>query len=75
VSEDAPLGPELAQQVLKTAACQHCGGWHNRACPRTRRMVWHPNGTLAEVEFWPDGRWSDEYVIWPEQLTAEEVKS
>ena len=33
-----------------------------------RRLRWHPNGSIAEVVFWQAGRWSDEHVIWPEDL-------
>lgn len=32
-------------------------------------MTFHPDGKLAEVEFWPDGQWSDAYIIWPEQVS------
>lgn len=32
--------------------CHHCGGIHARACPRVRRMEFHPNGVVAAVEFW-----------------------
>lgn len=49
-------------------ACKHCGGLHARACPRVRRMLFHADGKLAEVDFWADGQWSDAYVIWPEQV-------
>lgn len=51
--------------------CQHCGGRHARACPRVKRFRFHPTGALAEVVFWPEGKWSDEHVIWPEDLTSE----
>lgn len=52
----------------KGGACKHCGGIHNRACPRIRRMAFHPNGALSEVEFWPDRKWSDDAVVWPEDV-------
>jgi hypothetical protein len=71
--ESPALPPELAAKITKdTPPCMHCGGWHARSCPRVRRMVWHSGGALAEVEFWPDGRWSDAYVLWPEQLDDED---
>lgn len=47
-------------------ACSHCGGWHARACPRVKRMVFAADGNLAEVEFWE--LWDDSEVIWPDQL-------
>lgn len=48
-------------------ACKHCGGIHTRACPRVRRLVFQGDN-LIEVEFWPEGRWSDEHIIWPEDV-------
>lgn len=51
--------------------CRHCGGVHNRACPRIRRMRYTDSGSLAEVEYFPEGMWADsaqDYVIWPEML-------
>lgn len=66
---DTGLTPDLAQQVISgTRACAHCGGRHVRACPRVKRMAWHPGGALAEIEFWPDDQWSDAHVIWQEEL-------
>lgn len=68
-AEPTTLTPELAARIVKDAKpCMHCGGHHARACPRVKRLSWHPGGALAEVEFWPDGRWSDEHVLWPEQI-------
>jgi DNA-binding transcriptional regulator YiaG len=47
-------------------ACAHCRGIHVRACPRVKRMRYHENSTLAEVEFWPDGKWPTDNVIFPD---------
>lgn len=52
--------------VFELRQCQHCGGVHDRACPRVKRMVFSPTGSLLEVEFW--ARWNDDYVIYPEML-------
>lgn len=62
------LTRESAQALSSRKACVHCGGWHARACPRIRRMEFHANEVLAAVEFWPDGRWPTEQVVWPEQV-------
>ncbi len=67
-AEVATLTADDIARINATPACRHCGGRHARACPRVRRLAFHSNGQLAEVEFWPDGRWSDDYVIWPEQV-------
>lgn len=66
--DDTALTAELAARLREIPSCQHCGGRHARACPRVRRMAFHANGALAEVEFWPEGRWSDDDIIWPEEL-------
>lgn len=66
------LSAELATQVAQIKPCTHCGGRHVRACPRVRRMGFHPNGTLASVEFWAEGKWSDDHVFWPEDIETTE---
>jgi len=53
-------------------ACSHCGGRHTRACPRVKRMEFHPNGALASVEFWREDQWSDTEIIWQEDLLNED---
>jgi hypothetical protein len=70
--DDAALTAELAEALRKIPACSHCGGRHVRACPRVKRMSFHPNGALAAVEFWSDGKWSDEHVLWDEQIGHDE---
>lgn len=68
-----PLTPEEAADIrarfTRGEACRHCGALHARACPRVKAMTFHPGGTLAGVTFWPDGKWSDQGLIWPEDLT------
>lgn len=66
--DDGTLTAELAAKLREIPVCAHCRGRHTRACPRVKAMKWHPNGTLAAVDFWRDGQWSDEHVIWEEQL-------
>lgn len=70
--DDTALTAELAAKLLEIPACRHCGGRHERACPRVKSMRYHPNGALAEVTFWPSGKWSDDHIIWPEDLAAAE---
>lgn len=66
------LAPELAAELRRRFdardCCAHCGGIHARACPRVKRLVFHPGsgGILAEVEFWPHGKWPEDGIIWPE---------
>lgn len=64
--EPAGLTPDELRQIRKQIAdnrCLHCGGAHARACPRVKTMSYHPNGALAGVEFWPDGKWSTDHVL------------
>jgi len=49
-------------------ACRHCGGMHVRACPRVKRLVFSSGDGVGEVEFWPDGEWSEDDVVWPEEI-------
>jgi len=55
----------------RASRCDHCGAAHARACPRIRRIEFHQNGTLAAVEFWPDGRWPQDGLMWPDALPPE----
>lgn len=62
---------EEREALTQVPACSHCGGWHARACPRVRRMVFGTDGQrLVEVEFWPHGQWPTDGIIWPEQVHA-----
>jgi hypothetical protein len=70
--DDTQLTAELAAALRKVPACSHCGGRHTRACPRVKRMEFHPNGALASVEFWREGQWSDTEIIWQEDLLNED---
>lgn len=66
--DDTTLTADLAAALRRVPVCSHCGGRHTRACPRVRRMEFHPNGALASVEFWAEGKWSDSEIIWQEDL-------
>ena len=68
-ADDTALTAELAAALRQLPVCDHCRGRHARACPRVKAMKWHPNGALASVAFWADDQWSDEHVVWPEDLT------
>lgn len=68
---DMQLTAELAAALRRIPACTHCGGRHTRACPRVKRLQFHPNGQLAAVEFWPAGKWDDSDIIWQEDLIDE----
>lgn len=67
---DGGLTPDLVERV-RAHRCAHCGGTHARACPRVKRLAYHPNGTLAEVEFWPSNDWPEDHIIWPEYIDVD----
>lgn len=55
------------------SACMHCAGIHDRVagqqiwyqpCPRVKSVSWHV-GEIASVEYWPEGSWPREGVIFP----------
>lgn len=67
------VSPEDAAAILaRVPACAHCKGHHVRACPRVKSMKFHPNGSLAGVDFWPEGKWSDDHILWPDELVDDE---
>jgi hypothetical protein len=69
---DATDRAAMRKALDEGKGCQHCGGLHTRACPRVRRLVYHPNGMVAEVEFFPPDVWSDNEIIWPEDLETDD---
>lgn len=72
---------EVARSIFEGAAdgrsaCHFCAGIHDpvaelpatrQPCPRLKRIEWHPDGTVLNVEYWPPGRW-EEHVIFPRDV-------
>jgi hypothetical protein len=56
------------EQISQGKACPHCGGLHLRACRRVRRFVFRKQDEIQEVEFWRDGQWDEDGIIWPEDV-------
>lgn len=73
--DDTQLTAELAAALRRIPVCNHCGGRHARACPRVKRMEFHPNGSLASVEFWAAGKWPEAEIIWQEDLAEAEAEA
>lgn len=64
-----PACPDCGK--LHTGPCQACGGLHARQCPRVRSVEYISQGDrvlIRKVAYWPEGKWSDEGVTWPESL-------
>ena len=45
-------------------ACADCGGIHQRACPRIKRLDLHPNGNRVGVTYFRS--FDDTGIVWPE---------
>lgn len=66
-------------KVQGRSACYFCSGIHGvvaklpaqeQPCPRIKRLVRGPGGTVQEVEFWPAGAWETN-VVFPWDLSDE----
>lgn len=69
-NELAELTDDELRALLAREKCSHCGGVHERACPRVRKMVFHENtGRLLHVEF--ADSFDDTAVVWPEPVLEE----
>jgi len=55
---------EAQEAFAAGKACEWCGGLHQRACFRVRRIERLGNGNITVTEFWPE--WKQPGVIWPE---------
>lgn len=56
-----------------TKECAYCGGYHFRECPRVKRIAFYPPDSdgrknVQEVEYWQDGHWPMDDVIFVEKL-------
>lgn len=68
VDETGVSAEDAAAIIAHIPACAHCGGRHVRACPRVKSMRFHPNGSLAGVDFWGDGKWSEAHVLFGDEM-------
>lgn len=74
---------EIEKLFPQADKCGHCGGWHQIACPKVKRIKFASgSNSIEEVEFWPwtmDSRghvqasWPTDQIIWPWQL-ADRIK-
>ena len=55
---------EAQEAFAAEKACPDCGGLHQRACNRVKRVERLGNGNITVVEYWND--WKQPGVIWPE---------
>jgi hypothetical protein len=60
-----------AQQIFaEDRACPDCGGIHQRACPRIKRLELHPNGNRVGVTYFRS--FDDTGIVWPEDAFDDE---
>ncbi len=53
-AQHRPLTEEEQAELDSEAPCNHCGGFHSRACPRVKRIAFRLNGQgVQEVEYFP----------------------
>jgi hypothetical protein len=51
-------------QPAAPGAAPPLGIQHEAACPRVKRLEFHPNTNLVSVEFWK--RYDESGIVWPE---------
>jgi transcriptional regulator with XRE-family HTH domain len=54
---------KVLEYFEKDEVCQHCRGVHTRACPRVKSVEYQESGALKRVEYWAEGEWSTDHVI------------
>lgn len=50
--------------------CEHCGGVHARNCPAVAEIEYYESGKVKRVAFWQRDMWSDEGVLWLDDVIA-----
>jgi hypothetical protein len=74
ILHDAEIDPEtkdlLRARFAAHEECEWCGGIHQGLCPRVKKIIYHPNDdrVIREVEFWAEGDWSRNQIIFPEDV-------
>lgn len=62
------VNEDTGQTAFEARQCKHCGGVHDRACYRVKRIIERvvDGQKVAEIEYFQE--WHQPYVIWPEHL-------
>lgn len=65
-------------EIQGRSGCHFCTGIHDtvrglppqrQPCPRIKRITWHQDGTVLDVEYWPRSEWAtDEDTIFPHDV-------
>lgn len=75
------LTPQEAKELRdqwEREACGACGGLHTTAikapgaCPRIKRITYDAQGRMLEVEYWPEGKWPKDGIVWPDEIVTED---
>jgi hypothetical protein len=70
--QDPNGGKPTQIESWRLIACHLCGGVHERACPKPRHIWFGPGESVTEVEYFAKGEWSEDDIIWPEDILAED---
>lgn len=63
-------------ELSEEPQCIHCGGFHVRACPRVKRIAFHPQSAkIVEVEYWPSDQVDWTGVVFTDTADEEEQDS
>lgn len=68
--ETREMSEKSANDLFASDKCQWCGCYHSTipACARVRSLQLNPNSGEYTVTFWPDGKWSRDGIITPDEL-------
>jgi hypothetical protein len=70
--QDPNGGKPTQIESWRLIACHLCGGVHERMCPKPRHIWFGPGESVTEVEYFAKGEWSEDDIIWPEDILAED---
>lgn len=66
--ENLGLTDDELNRLQNTKTCEFCGGIHEQACPRVKRIVYTEKGDPHEIEFWRDDQWPRDNILFPSEI-------
>ena len=62
------LIPDDQKPRFYVLQCPHCMGVHAEACPRVKSREHYENGALKRIDYFAEGDWNPEPIIWAEDV-------